>query len=251
MSMIPKEEYLEIKELLRHRICEINRSENIDREKQREEYTKYRLPNADSFGWMPAITICYSFDVGNNQIMYMIPYLPFYNFLVYHLPQALYIYPDLFGTKDAKDVISALFSVSGYDKIGSIEDYQQSLIDNACSYFLLRNAKGELSNKILRLDLFRYIILNSRKVYDFVGGLMHAYRHCSWNCMKLSSGNGETKLNYLWDLPLFIGKAILTDGESEQKCSTNFEEDGRVWQINYHIDPDTKVYYLKTAFAKR
>ena len=68
--------------------------------------------------------------------MYMIPYLPFYNFLVYHLPQALYNYPDLFGTKDAKDVILAVYSVSGYDKIGSIEDYQQSLIDNAYCYFM-------------------------------------------------------------------------------------------------------------------
>lgn len=250
MIMLPKDEYLEIKEFLRHRVCEINRSENYDRKKQREKKNKYSLPNADSFGWMPAISICYSFDIGNNQIMYMIPYLPFYNFLVYHLPQALYTYPDLFGTKDAKDVISALFSVSGYDKIGCIDDYQHSLIDNANCYFLLRNANGELNNKIFRLDLFRYIISNDRNVYDFIGGLMHAYRHCSWNGMKLSSGNGETSLNYLWDLPLFIGKDILTDGKSEQKCTTTFEEDGRVWQINYHIDPDTKVYYLKTAFAK-
>lgn len=127
--MLPKDEYLEIKEFLRHRVCEINRSENYDRKKQREKKNKYSLPNADSFGWMPAISICYSFDIGNNQIMYMIPYLPFYNFLVYHLPQAQYTYPYLFGTKDAKDVISALFSVSGYDKIGCIDDYQHSLID--------------------------------------------------------------------------------------------------------------------------
>ncbi len=34
--MISREEYLEIKELLRHRVCEKNRSENIDRGKQRE-----------------------------------------------------------------------------------------------------------------------------------------------------------------------------------------------------------------------
>ena len=248
--MIPKEEYIEIKEFLRYRVCEINRSENIDREKQREENTKYRLPNADSFGWMPAITLCYSFDIGNNQVMYLIPYLSFYNFLVYHLPQALYNHPHLFGTKDAKDVISAVYGVSGYDKIGSIDDYQHSLIDNACCYFLLRNASGELSNKIFRLDLFRHILSNDMNGHDFDGGLMHAYRHCSWNNLKLSSGNGEAELSCLWDLPLFIGKAILTDNESEQKSSTTFEYDGRVWQIKYHIDTDTKVYYLKTAFAK-
>ena len=170
--MLPKEDYLEIKKFLRHRVCEINRSENIDREKQREKKTKYGLPNADSFGWMPAINLCYSFDIGNNQIMYMTPYLPFYNFLVYHLPQALYNYPDLFGTMDAKDVISAVYSVSGYDKIGNIEDYQQSLIDNAYCYFLLRNANGELSNKRFRLDLFRHILPNDKNGHDFDGGLI-------------------------------------------------------------------------------
>lgn len=248
--MLSQDEFLEIKDFLRYRVVEINRSENSDREKQREENTKYSLPNADSFGWMPAITLCYSFDIGNNQIMYMIPYLPFYNFLIYHLPQALYNYPDLFGTKDAKDVISALYSVSGYDKIGSIEDYQYSLIDNAYCYFLLRNTSGELGDKIIRLDLFRHILPNDKNGHDFDGGLMHAYRHCSWNGMKLSSGRGESELNHLWDLPLFIGKAILTDNESEQNSSTTFEDDGRVWHIKYHIDPDTKVYYLKTAFAK-
>lgn len=86
---------------------------------------------------------------------------------------------------------------------------------------------------------------------DFDGGLMHAYRHCSWNRMKLSSSKGDITLNSLWDFPLFIGTAILTDNDSEQKFSTTFEDDGRVWQRKYHIDPDTKVYYLKTAFANR
>lgn len=88
MNMLPQNEYLEIKDFLQHRVRNINHSENIDREKQREENSKYSLPNADSFGWMPAITLCFSFDIGNNQILYMIPYLPFYNFLSFILPQA-------------------------------------------------------------------------------------------------------------------------------------------------------------------
>lgn len=250
IHMLSQDEYLEIKEFLRYRVCEINRLENKYREKQREEENKYSLPNADSFGWMPVITRCYSINIGNNQIMYIIPYMPFYNFLSLILPQALNNCPNLFGTNDAKDVFSAVYHVSGFDKIGSIDDYQHYLIDNACCYFLLRNANGELSNKIFRLDLFRHILSNDKKGHDFVGGLMHAYRHCSWNGMKLSSGNGEIVLNSLWDLPLFIGGTILTDNESEQKNSITFEDDYRVWQIKYHTDPETGVYYLRTAFAK-
>ncbi len=151
--MLLKDEYLEIKEFLYHRVCEINRSENIDREKQRKKITKYSLPNADSFGWMPAITICYSFDIGNKQIMYMIPYLPFYLYLTRFLPQALFNCLDLFGTKDAQDVIYALYSVSGYDKIGDIQEYQQFLIDNACCYFLLRDSDDKLCKKSFSFGL--------------------------------------------------------------------------------------------------
>ncbi len=250
MNMLPTDEYLEIKEFLRHRVCEINHSDNYDRENQRERNTKYSLPNATAFGWMPAITICYSFDIGNKQIVYMIPFLAFYRYLTEFLPQALYNCPDLFGTKDAKDVITALYSVSEYDKIGDINEYQQYLIDKAYCYFLLRDSDGKLCNKLFRLDLFRHILPNDKNGYDFDGGLMHAFRHCSWNNMKLSSGNGESELNNLWDLPLMIGKAILIDKDSDTKSSTIFADDGRTWYIHYHIDPDTKVYYLKTAFAK-
>jgi len=248
--MLSKDEYKEIEEFLRHQVCEINQSDNTDREKQRRRGTKYSLSNADSFHWMPAINRCFSFEIGNNQIMYMIAYLPFYDFLTYYLPKALYDYPDLFGTKDAKDVIAALYNVSGYDKTGDINEYQQYLIDNAYCYFLLRDENDVLCNKILRLDLFRHLLLNDNNTYDFNGGLMHAYRHCSWNNLKLSSGNGEATLNNLWELPLMIGKAILIDKDSDKKSSTVFSDDDRIWQIKYHIDPDTKVYYLITAFAK-
>jgi hypothetical protein len=248
--MLPQNEYLEIKEFLRHRVCEINRSENEDREKQREGNTEYSLPNANGFGWMPAKTICYSLDIGNKQIMYVIPYLPFYHYLTKFLPQALYNCPDLFGTNNAQDVIDALYSVSGYNKIGDIKEYQQYLIDNACCYFLLRDSDDKLCNKVFRLDLFRHILPNDKNGYDFDGGLMHAYRHCSWNSMKLSSGRGESEMNDLWDLPLIIGKAILIDKNSHTKSFTIITVDGRTWHIHYHIDPDTKVYYLKTAFAK-
>lgn len=247
--MIPKEEYFEIKDVLRHRVFDINHSNNSDRIKHRELNSKYGQPNVNSFGWMPAISLCYSFDIDNDQILYMVPYLTFYNSLVYHLPQAIIREPDLFGTGNAKDVISALYHVSRYDKIGRIDDYQQFLIDNACCYFLLRKANREISNKIFRLDLFRHILPNSKHSYDFCGGLMHAYCHCSWQGKKLSSGNGETSMNYLWDLPVVLGRAILTADDSEDG-SVTFEDDNRIWQIKYHIDPETKVYYLKTAFAK-
>lgn len=246
--MLAKDEYLEIKQFLQLRVCEINQSENLDRKNQQEK--KYSLPNANAFGWMPAITICYSFDIGNRLILYVIPFLPFYRFLTEFLPQALHKYPNLFGTKDAKDVIDALYRVSGYNKIGNINKYQQYLIDNAYCYFLLRGSDGKLCDKLFRLDLFRHILPNNKNEYDFIGGLMHAFRHCSWNSMKLSSGNGESELNNLWDLPKMIGKAILIDKESDTKSSTIFTDDGRTWHIHYHIDPDTKVYYLNTAFAK-
>ena len=247
--MIIQQEYLEIKDYFRDIVRVINKSENLDRKRQREMESKYSLPDANSFGWMPAINLCYSFEIENNQIMYLIPFLPFYNFLSLILPQALLKCRNLFGTKDAMDVLSALYSVSGYEKIGSIDDYKLFLINNAYCYFILRNEKGSLCNKVFRLDLFRHILPNKENGYDFDGGLMHAYRHCSWKGYKLSTGNGESELNSLWELPLMIGKAILLDNNVDNNMSTVYKDEDREWQIAYHIDPDTKVYYLKTAFT--
>lgn len=251
--MISFEEHAEIKEFLQYRVIGINQSENLDRRKQREKKSKYSQPDANSFGWIPALTFCYSFDIGNGQILYMIPFLPFYNFLKCHLPQALYRHSDSFGTGNAEDVILATYDISRYSEIGSIDDYKQSLIDNAHCYFLLRNTSGEISNRIFRLDLFRHILPNDKKSCDFEGGLMHAFCHCSWKGMKLSSGNGEIELDRVWDLSVMLGKAILTDSNTvgqTGKVKTTFDDGDQVWQISYHIDPDTRVRYLITAFAK-
>ena len=118
---------------------------------------------------------------GDKQRMYMLSFLPFYSFLSEFLPQALCDCLDLFGTKDAKYIISAPYSVSGHEKIGGINEYQQFLIDNAYCYFLLRNNDGILINKLFRLDLFRQILQNGKNGFDFNEGLMHVYRHCLRN----------------------------------------------------------------------
>lgn len=249
--MISKKDYLEIKEFLRHRVVEINSSENEDRSRQRSKNSKYSLPNADVFGWMPSINICESFDIGDNQIMYVIPLLSFYRFLSQTLPKAICLYPNLFGSNDAKDVIKALYDVSEYNDIGNTKDYQQYLIDNTCCYFLLRD-EHTFNNKIFRLDLFRHILANEKGKYDFDGGLMHAFRHCTWEGKKLSSGNGETLMHDLWSLPIILGKAILLNKDADNKSTTSYKDiNGRTWHIVYHKDPETKIYYLKTAYVKQ
>lgn len=212
--MLNKEDYFEIKDFLNRRVHDINITENLHREKNRKEKTKYALPNAESYGWMPSISICYSFNIDGHNTMYMIPFLSFYRYLSEFLPLALNKHPGLFGTKNAEDVISALYDVSGYDTIGNINAYKQYLIDNAYCYFLLRNEKKQISDKVFRLDLFRYILPNNNNSWDFTGGLMHAYCHCSLEGKKLSSGNGETIMNDLWELPIILGKAILLDENS-------------------------------------
>ena len=246
--MISMKEYLEIKEFLRQRVHEINSCDNHDRERQRKKQSKYSLPNSDSYGWMPSIYNCYAFERDHQKQLYIIPYYPFYNFLIELLPHAIFKFHDMFGTGNAMNVITAIYNVSGYEHIGSVNDYQQYLIDHAYCYFLLRDENGSLSDRIFRLDLFRHILPNEKNenVFDFDGGLMHAFRHCSWNGRKLSSGKGEIYLKSIWDLPLLLGEAILN---SEDKSSTTFNDGERIWQIHYHINQDTNVYYLKTAFV--
>jgi len=248
--MIPLDEYFEIKEFLRQRVCDINSSENSDREVQREKETKYSLPNdVASFSWMPHIELCSSKNVAIKQILYIIPSLQFHTFLNYILPKAIRNFASMFGTGDAKDVLSALYSVSNY-QFGDINDYQRILRDDNCCYFLLREADGKLSEKLFRLDLFRHILPSKEQPdkYDFIGGLMHAYRHCSWRNMKLSCGNGEIELNSLWDVPVLLGEVILCS--TENKRTISYKRENETWKIEYFIDPETGIYYLTTAFVE-
>lgn len=156
----------------------------------------------------------------------------------------------MFGTGDARDVLSALYNVSGYQQFGALDKYRQLLIDGYSCYFLLREADGRLSKKVFRLDLFRHILPSKDQPdkYDFIGGIMHAFKHCSWRGMKLSYGNGEIELDSPCELPILLGEAILCNTENKKMILFEGERDS--WKIMYHIDPETGIYYLTTAFVK-
>ena len=215
--MITTEEYLEIKEFLQKHVCKINTSENNDRKKERKKGSEYGYPDVNSFGWMPAIGLCRSKDVGNKRILYILPFLPFHTFLTSILPRAIRSEANMFGTRDARDVLSALYNVSGYQQFGSLDEYRQLLIDDYCCYFLLRETDGRLSKKVFRLDLFRHLSPSKDQPdkYDFIGGLMHAFKHSSWKGQELSYGNGEIELNSPWELPILLGEAILCNTENK------------------------------------
>lgn len=248
--MISRDEYIEIKEFLKEHVCYINSSENSYRNREREKESEFSYPDVNSFGWMPAIDLCYSRDVGNNQILYILPFLSFHTFLTKILPHAVRSHQTMFGTGDARDVLSALYNVSGYQSFGDINEYERLLRDDNCCYFLLKGADGKLIEKLLRIDLFRHILPSEEQPdkYDFIGGLMHTFKHCSWRGMRLSYGNGEIELNSPWELPILLGEAILCD--SENKKMILFEGERDSWKIMYHIDPETGIYYLTTAFVK-
>ncbi len=248
-NFITEKDYLEIKNILDNIVVKINRSENSNREFQRKNNTKYGHPDINYFAGMSNIKICRSLKIEENLIMYIVPSLSFHNFLNIFLPKAIEKYPNLFGTGNAKDVLYALYQVSEYDSIGDIERYTQFLIDTPCCYFLLRKKNGALSRKVFRLDLFRHVLLDKKtKLYEFVGGIMHSFRHCSWRGMKLSHGNGEIELNNIWDLPFFLGKTILLNTILDSETPINVIFCNKKWNIVYFYDDKTEIYYLKTAF---
>lgn len=101
------------------------------------------------------------------------------------LPIAINSFSDRFGTGNAKDVISAIHEIHQWF---DLERYIEILkTENFC--YVLEIFENRISDKMLRIDLFRDIKPNSENKFDFVGGIFHCYKHFSINSKPLSTSN--------------------------------------------------------------
>lgn len=84
-------------------------------------------------------------------------------------------FPERFGTGRAEDVIQALYDVAPE---GRLEDFTNFLQTEQFCY-ILQIENGVLTDRILRVDLFRQIKPTEGGGTEFVGGVFHALAHFS------------------------------------------------------------------------
>lgn len=116
------------------------------------------------------------------------------------LPEAVQKYPESFGTGDPNRVIEAIYQTRPF---GTLEAFPEFLRhDQFALVFEIR--KNRIVSKALRLDLFR-MIEEKDGTFDFTGGILHAFRHFSYQGIPLST----KREGYNIEHPSFIMKYLI------------------------------------------
>lgn len=164
------------------------------------------------------------------------------------LPIATNRFSERFGTGNARDVISAIHEIHQWF---DLERYIESLkTENFC--YVLEIVDNKISDKILRIDLFREIKLNSESKFDFVGGIFHGYKHFSFDGKPLSTNNEINDLKYPKELLHKIAEAFFINNLTNSEANTYFTEIEIDLEYNlkpvFYFEENTGVFFLKTAF---
>ena len=182
-----------------------------------------------------------------NRNLYFISTNIFESIINEILPIATNKFPERFGTGNAKDVISAIHEIHQWF---DLERYIESLkTENFC--YVLEIVDNGISDKILRIDLYRDVKPNSESKFDFVGGIFHCYKHFSLDGKPLSTSNEINDLKYPKELLHKIAEAFfvhnLTNSEAKTYI-TEIEIDTKYnLKLVFYFEEYTRVNFIKTV----
>lgn len=161
------------------------------------------------------------------------------------LPEAIKKFPDKFGTGNAMDVLTAIYDTQpmfDFDRFVKFLQTEQFSV-------LVENEKGEIKDKILRIDLFRKLDEGGKV---FTGGIFHAFKHFSMNGTNLSTGqdiNDVPSPEKVIDLA--VKAFFLEEHEQSIRSHLNFESrieinDKYCLKFVFYYEANTGVYFIKT-----
>lgn len=128
-------------------------------------------------------------------------------------PKAMRLYPENFGTNNAKDILEVLFHVSDAKQwIWDINEFEYHISTETFCLALFKE-NGIMSDHVLRFDLFRKLDKSESETNDerleFTGGLFHALKHFSIKGQPASIyPNQNCSLNNIEDLVTYSIKAF-------------------------------------------
>ena len=174
-----------------------------------------------------------------------------------HLIERFYLaahkkFPENFGTNNANDVIEALYKIQpipGFD----IPRYTDFLRYEQFAY-LLEFSNGKVTDKVLRLDLFRQLNKNPQGLPEFTGGIMHVLKHFSSNGINLSTGKDVHNIAHPEDVVDLVVRAFfIEEGEFEnpKKLVSRIDLDEKYClKFVFYLEEKTNVFSVKTIFKE-
>ena len=232
MRMLERDEYAGLTSFLKKKTSALWEHERLEQEKQGKAPKNYYQgifhKNDCRVHIFNDTTIVYR--------VYNVRFIPIICELTGHYLRAIEKFPEMFGSGNAKDVIQALYDVSGYHR--TLEDYIEYLQTESCCY-IVQKQKNTFSDEILRIDLFREYMQNKydENKCDFVGGLFHSLKHFSKDRKNLSIGSD---INDVFDIEHIVWLCICAFLQ-KNPCDTC----GKVW--NSYL-PLNNGYKLKFVF---
>lgn len=157
--------------------------------------------------------------------------------------------PDNFGTKNADDVINAIYEM---EPVGTLSSFPSFLQEEQFCY-IIENDKGKFE-KILRIDLFGKLHQTQNRT-EFIGGLLHALKHFAYQGKPLSTHDGGHEIININSLLAQIGTAFFTIPLIHQE-KRNFLiyvplNDKYQLRMSIYYEKETDMYYLNTVFKER
>lgn len=164
-------------------------------------------------------------------------------------------YPKRFGTGNAEDVLSALYSSINNDGQNffnwTIERYTEYLRGENCCY-VVRKEGDSFSQTFLRIDLFRKIEPNCKtpENKEFIGGLFHVLDHFSIKGKNLGTGKDVFDVGTIMDVVLLCINAFANlTIVNEQKASGMVDlNESHSLKIAFYRESESGALYIKTAY---
>ena len=167
-----------------------------------------------------------------------------------YLLEAQRRFPEKFGTGNAYDVIEALRLIQPLS-YKNAEEMAKFFAKEKCAY-VFESERGEIVDRMLRLDLFRIIKDDKNENPEFIGGLFHALKHFSKNGINYSTGKSNHELYSPQAFVEEIVNAFFTiDGVFEtpdQYVVLRPYENDYDLKFVFYREENTKVFFLKTVY---
>jgi len=172
-----------------------------------------------------------------------------------HLIERFYLaahknFPDKFGTGNASDVIEALYKIQ---PVFDLKRYTEFLKYEQFSY-LIEFSEGKVSDKVLRLDLFRKLNTNTKGHLEFTGGIMHVLKHFSIKGINLSTGRDIHDIIRVGDVIDLIVRAFFIEKgkfETPKKFVSRINLDEKYClKFVFYLEEKTNVFFVKTIFKE-
>ncbi len=198
---------------------------------------------------------CIVRSLSDDIILFQMYTPAFISFIRDVYPRALLRHPEHFGTRNAKDIIHALYLESNAKDWN--EDRYADFLSNEVFCLLLCKQNNEYCTDVLRIDLFRKLDESKELegAFEFTGGLFHALKHFSIEEQSASIlPNQNVKLfdveQLVWPIAHAFYRGTWVNGNRNNTYESSIVYLGKNFTLEFYKEPGMNVSFVNSVIPK-